>query len=272
MMNPPVLNVLMCSYSYHSQRFHIKQENEGLKNYLFRLQTEGHAKALVNGVMTPLQAGDLLLYRPGMPYSLLVDEHEHDRRGPSASSGDYYLYCQGTWVDDWWNRSPKQVKTRIDLDDKLLSVWRMILTEKLKFEESNEELVGYLFRSLCLMLDKAIVPAPALKGTLFTAARMKSYIEEHATTPLKIEDIARHVSLSVSRAVHLFKECYGKSMIQYTLEIRLSIARERMAYSMMTLEQIAESCGFGSYSYFHRIFRDKHGVTPTEYRNTLRGG
>lgn len=268
-MYTPDVNVLICSYSYHSQR--LKQEKEALKHYLFRLQTEGNAKALVDGVMTPVQAGDLLLYAPGMSYGLLIDEFENGRLGPAVASGDYYLYCNGPWVDEWWNRAPKPVKSRIDLDDKLLSLWRMILTEKLKFEESNEELVGYLFRSLCLTLDKAIVPAPAVKGKLFTAARMKSYIEEHAVTPLKIEDVARHVNLSVSRAVHLFKECYGKSMIQYTLEVRLSIAEERMAYSMMTLEQIAESCGFGSYSYFHRIFRERHGKTPTEYRMSLRG-
>ncbi|WP_420852214.1 helix-turn-helix domain-containing protein [Paenibacillus hamazuiensis] len=66
----------------------------------------------------------------------------------------------------------------------------------------------------------------------------------------------------------MFKQIFGKTMIQYALEIRLSTAIERMKYSTMTLEQIAESCGFGSYSYFHRVFREKYGVSPTDYRSS----
>ncbi|UUZ97522.1 helix-turn-helix transcriptional regulator [Paenibacillus sp. P25] len=72
--------------------------------------------------------------------------------------------------------------------------------------------------------------------------------------------------MSLSRAVHLFKACYGKTMIQYALEIRLNAALERMKYSSMTLEQIAETCGFASYSYFHRVFRARYGVSPAQYR------
>jgi AraC family transcriptional regulator of arabinose operon len=33
----------------------------------------------------------------------------------------------------------------------------------------------------------------------------------------------------------------------------------------MTLEHIAETCGFASYSYFHRVFRSHFGMSPAEY-------
>lgn len=59
-------------------------------------------------------------------------------------------------------------------------------------------------------------------------------------------------------------------MIQYAIEIRLKAAVEQIKYSNeMTLEHIAEICGFASYSYFHRVFRAHFGLSPVEYRNQI---
>jgi AraC family transcriptional regulator of arabinose operon len=138
--------------------------------------------------------------------------------------------------------------------------------EKRRFGDENKELSDYLLRALCLHIQRAIADHISLRGSSFLATRMKSFIEEHAVHPFKVEDVAQHVGISVSRAVHLFKECFGKTIIQYAQEIRLSSSVERMVYTSMTLEQIAETTGFGSYSYFHRVFRDKYGISPKTYR------
>jgi AraC family transcriptional regulator, arabinose operon regulatory protein len=78
------------------------------------------------------------------------------------------------------------------------------------------------------------------------------YIVEHALSTFKIEDVALHAGLSVSRSIHLFKSSTHKIMFEYTHEIRLSSAIDRMTCMKMTLEHIAEECGFGSYPYFHK--------------------
>jgi AraC family transcriptional regulator of arabinose operon len=141
--------------------------------------------------------------------------------------------------------------------------------QKLRMEDADQELLGYLLQALCLNLARAASETVSLQGRPFTGTRMKRYIEAHASVTFKVEDVAAHVGLSVSRAIHLFKEYFGKTMIEYAQEVRLSSAVERMQYSAMTLEQIAESCGFGSYPYFHRVFKLKHGVSPKVYRQRL---
>jgi AraC family transcriptional regulator of arabinose operon len=55
-------------------------------------------------------------------------------------------------------------------------------------------------------------------------------------------------------------------MMEYVQEIRLSAAIERMKYTTMTLEQIAVDCGFGTYPYFHKVFKKKYGMAPGAYR------
>jgi len=259
--------LLACGYSFHTKAF-TTSFISGLPTFLFRLQTEGSCHALVNEKKRKIEAGDLLLYQPGDAYELQVDGDEESGK---ISSGDYFLFCEGTWIRQWWDRSAKPTCIRIDLDERILSLWRQLYLEKHKVEEVDPELISYLLRALCLSLERATVGIDSLRGhstvhAKFTGNRMKRYIEDHATATFKTEDVANHVGLSVSRAVHIFKDCFGFTMIQFALEIRLSNVIERMNYSYLNLEQIAEGCGFGSYAYFHKVFKGKYGITPKEFR------
>ncbi|MBJ6364285.1 helix-turn-helix domain-containing protein [Paenibacillus roseus] len=263
--------LLMCGFSHHTQLFsHMYEPNRS--GYLFRLQTEGRATALVNGAMREITGGDLLLYAPEDPYQLTISPFDHPQRGRVISSSDYYLSCYGGWIDKWWKRRKRPQLIRIDPEDRLLSLWRNLILERRAIGGDQPELTDYMLRSLCLSIDRKIDEQSSQQGRLFIASRMKAYIEEHATSSMRVEDLANHVQLSVSRASHLFKEYVGKSIIEYALEIRLSVAEERIKYSSMTLEQIAETCGFGSYSYFFRIFRRKHGISPAEFRRSFTSG
>jgi AraC family transcriptional regulator of arabinose operon len=259
---------LACGYSYHTQPFQ-HHNPEGISIYLFRLQTEGHSYALIDGRMQRIEAGHLMLFKPGDSYRLVIGSEDDNRKGQPIASADYHLLCTGTWLEQWWKQTKRSQLVSIDLDDKVLSLWRMLILEKRRLDDEHQEFSGYLLRALVLSFDQAISAGSAYEGKSFVAARMMRFIEEHATTSFRLEDLAAYIGLSISRTVHLFKECYGKTIIQHTLDIRLAIAEERLKYSEMTLEQVAETCGFGSYSYFFRVFKKRFAMSPTEYKNRL---
>ncbi len=251
-------NIFFCGYSYHTKGYQ-SEFKEGFPLYLFRLQTEGSCEVIVNGQKMELEKGDLLLLKPGDHYEIFVEEGQ--------KSGDYHISCQGDWIDEWWSRSPKTSIYQIDLDGKLLSLWNQIIVEKRRPQTSlNQELTDYLLRSLLLTMEQTMNEIVPTYPYPYKVTRMMRYIEEHATTAIKVEDVADHVGLSISRSVHLFKDSVGKTMIEYAQEIRLSSAIERMKYTTIKLEQIAEECGFGSYPYFHKVFKKKYGVSPGVYR------
>ncbi len=70
---------------------------------------------------------------------------------------------------------------------------------------------------------------------------MRRFIEDHAVEKLRVADVAEHVSLSESRAIHLFKEITGRSIVDYLMEVRLNFAIEQMKYTGSTLKRLQKT-------------------------------
>src|SRR5690348_13846872 len=122
-------NIGYCGYSYHTQPFY-SHYRTGFPAYLFRLQTEGFCEIIVKGKKLTIGKGDLLLIKPGDQYELLIEESQDHLAESKVMSGDYHLACEGDWVDEWWCRSVKPTISRIELDDKLIALWRHLIIEE----------------------------------------------------------------------------------------------------------------------------------------------
>ncbi|OKP97193.1 AraC family transcriptional regulator [Paenibacillus sp. P46E] len=257
------LKLHACAYSFHTLPF--KTSFTPPPFFLFRLQVMGSCRALVKGKMEVIEPGDLLIYPPGELYHLEVEAMDGN-----IESGDYYLLCEGSWIEQWWKTRPRPIQQRIHLDAGMLSLWQQLSIEQHRIVQGNPELIRHLLCALCLSLDRLSEEAVSRQDPLVRSNEMvllmQRYINEHALRPLRVEEVAAAAGLSVSRAVHLFKKLTGYTIIHYTQEIRLSNALERIRYTDLGLENIAGSCGFGTYSYFHKVFKARYGVTPKEVR------
>ncbi|MCZ0703882.1 AraC family transcriptional regulator of arabinose operon [Natronobacillus azotifigens] len=248
-----------CGFSFHTNGYFETKKN-GFDTYLFRVQTEGTSEAMVNNQAFTMEKGDLLLVAPGQSYQLSIDAN--------SKSSDFHLFFSGDWIDQWWRRSDKPTMVKIELEERILTLWRFLVAEKRRpLTNQNSELMESLLRSICLFIERTIEDRSAYIRP-FVVTKMMRFIEENATTTFTVNDVAEHSDLSVSRTVHLFKEYVGKTIMGYAQEIRLSTAIDQMKHTTMTLEHIAFNCGFGSYPYFHRVFKKVYGVSPGRYRKT----
>ncbi|SDY21275.1 AraC family transcriptional regulator, arabinose operon regulatory protein [Evansella caseinilytica] len=256
------MNIKFCGYSYHTQQFYM-QYKSGVPGYLLRLQTEGKGKVTLNQKQHLLEKGDLLLTNPEDTLELMVADDEN--------SGDYHILCEGEWLDTWWSRSAKPSVSQIDLDENIIAVWRyLILEDRRPTAEKNDEILHYLVQTLCLSLERSALETKSISSRPYAVTRMMRYIEENATSGLTVEGAAQHAGLSVSRSAQLFKSSVGKTIIEYAREIKLALALDLLSHTTYTLEHIAEECGFGTYSYFHRVFKKTYGISPGNYRLSTR--
>lgn len=80
-------------------------------------------------------------------------------------------------------------------------------------------------------------------------------------------EIARRLNISKNYVQKLYKEHFGISYIDDLIEARIHMAQELLTTTDLRITEIAEACGYRNDTHFMRQFKDKTGVTPTEYRN-----
>ena len=95
---------------------------------------------------------------------------------------------------------------------------------------------------------------------------MLGYIDEHLEDEITIENIARSAVISVSECLRCFKTTIGVTPIQYVRQVRIQKAVDLLLNTRLTITDVAMRCGFQEMSYFSKIFRQTHGVTPREFR------
>jgi Response regulator containing CheY-like receiver domain and AraC-type DNA-binding domain len=64
----------------------------------------------------------------------------------------------------------------------------------------------------------------------------------------------------------LIRRRTGKTYSQYLQSIRLCEAERLLRESDMPIDEIASEVGYENKGYFYKIFRDKNGLSPNEYR------
>ena len=113
-------------------------------------------------------------------------------------------------------------------------------------------------------------PLPAVQANETAIQQVLTYINEHYTQPITIEDLARRFCISSSYLSHEFARYTRRSVYDYILYRRIMLAREMMT-APASLNSIAYDCGFNDYSCFLRSFRKIVGMSPREYREMRRG-
>ncbi len=102
--------------------------------------------------------------------------------------------------------------------------------------------------------------------------KVSRYLQANYMNPaLSVESVAELIGLSPSRLSTLFKQCMKMNFSDYVSDLRIIAARELLADPLRSANEVASLTGFESASYFTRVFKKRVGLTPTEYRKTLRG-
>jgi transcriptional regulator GlxA family with amidase domain len=95
------------------------------------------------------------------------------------------------------------------------------------------------------------------------------YMEVNYYLPTDLEQLANKVHLEKSYLGRAFKQAAGVSPMQYLNRLRLHAAISYLANTKMPVQQIAEATGFNSIHYFSRLFKQKYGCSPLEWRDRM---
>ncbi len=84
---------------------------------------------------------------------------------------------------------------------------------------------------------------------------------------LSVGQLAQSCQISEVYFRRLFKEQFQVSPKQFVIDLRIQKARLLLSEGSLKIWAIGESCGFSTPYSFCRIFRQRTGMTPQEYRS-----
>lgn len=138
------------------------------------------------------------------------------------------------------------------------------LTTKLPLRDATGKVIGLIGISRDL---RAPIKSQEMPAAVATALHR---FEHHLSQPTTPSELASWSNLPSARFARLIKRFFGLTPSQYISKARIAAASTFLRETEQTVADIAVACGFEDHSSFTRAFRKIAGVSPTQYRETVR--
>ena len=89
--------------------------------------------------------------------------------------------------------------------------------------------------------------------------------------PLRQVEVAERAGLSTAGFSRFFHRATGIRFVDYVIDLRVGHACQLLLETDLPVTQVGHDSGFANLSNFNRAFRQRRGMTPSEFRNTYVG-
>jgi len=96
------------------------------------------------------------------------------------------------------------------------------------------------------------------------------YIDSHIDHMFTMKELAEICQLSEGFLCRLFKQLMGVTPFSYISGRKIRCSRQLLIETDLPIKDISFQCGFENESYFYKVFREKTGSSPNEYRKLHR--
>ncbi|RXZ44440.1 response regulator transcription factor [Crenobacter cavernae] len=120
--------------------------------------------------------------------------------------------------------------------------------------------------------DTAEAPDDALDPDEVLLQAGIALIRGRLSETLTVEEIATQLGSYEKKLSAVFRERTGLTVFAYLREERLRTARQWLAESNASIQDVADQLAFQNAGNFATAFRERFGLTPTAYRKSVRAG
>ncbi len=145
------------------------------------------------------------------------------------------------------------------MDGTLYKKWRIDFLQRTTAEDRLEYL-----RSL---YEKQMSQEQVAVENEFMVQRVKELVKKEYLYPeCNVDGIAQKMNKSPAYLGRVFRNAMGVGLSEYITEIRIKRACELLARDIIPMNLVSEKVGYINPNYFAKKFRDKMGMSPSEYR------
>ena len=142
---------------------------------------------------------------------------------------------------------------------------------------SNDIILSQLNLLLLMLLREAASPkggklqtSNAIHSENEIIRQAQQYISSHIREKLSVPLVARQVDVSPSYLTALFHKNLQISPGEYIRRIKLQESKQMIRENNLNFTEIAAELQYSTVHHFSRQFKEKFGITPTEYAKSVR--
>lgn len=143
-------------------------------------------------------------------------------------------------------------------------VWSL-LNRQSNYRQINQTTMGLLFMQLVNETDRIESGNPDQYSDVFIMQVLK-YIEENYKSA-SLGEIALRMNQSDSNMSKIIKHLTGRTFKELLQDKRMRQAEHLLKDTKLPITDIIYQVGYDNTSYFHRIFRNLHGMSPKKFRD-----
>lgn len=135
--------------------------------------------------------------------------------------------------------------------------------ENAETEAQVDELIPKMIRAYCLL-----VQTYSRERYSEPVRFCLNHVDFHYMEPLSLETLARKSAVNKNYLSQRFHKEVGMTVTDYINVVRVRRSLKLLSQTSLSMQDIAERCGFADANYFTRTFRKIHGSTPNQYRKS----
>lgn len=140
------------------------------------------------------------------------------------------------------------------------SLYTRLYTEAVHSVANMQEFARYV-------IQKSIEYMEHVEKSQTYVDKIARHIEENYNRNITRDELENIAFVNINQLSRVFKEKTGKTLHGYQMEIRITKAMELLAEGNCSVSEVALSVGYDNFSYFSRLFKNRTGVSPKEYRS-----
>lgn len=213
-----------------------------------------------------------------------------DGRKQFLQPGDFVLYGSNQWHMQYADTevSPRCLRIFFDMhgdvsallnrkftaSGRLQQLFQQLLQEQERTEIFADEMILALLNQLVLLLLRQVAGAPLpdnrMKGEYRIIHQTQLFVSNHVWEDLSVPFVARHVDMSPSYLTALFQKHLAISPGEYIRRVKLQESKRLIRENKLNFTEIAADLQYSTVHHFSRQFKEKFGITPTEYARSIR--
>lgn len=145
-------------------------------------------------------------------------------------------------------------------------LWTLMNSQQNK-RSINQFTMGLLFLQLINYTDKVEVGKAHFEQEMLL--RVYRFVEEHYKDG-ELSDLAREMGYDLYWLSRKIRKLTGRTYTDLVQEKRLSQAQFLLLNTNLCVSDVGMAVGYDNLSYFHRIFRERNGMSPGQWRKDRR--